>query len=136
MKFNAICQIYPSETDCIMQLEQIRWLGSPICPFCHEARSVPRQSEHRHHCLNCNTSFSVTAQTLFHQSHVSLRKWFCAITLVHEGYCIREIASEIGVNKNTAWLISKRIRKAMQNDVQKQILERILAKIKYMQKDI
>jgi transposase-like protein len=70
----------------------------------------------RYHCNACNTSFSVTVGTIFHKTKVDFQKWFLAISLVlnaKKGISARQLARDIEVNKNTAWFMLMRIRKAM-----------------------
>ena len=113
--------------DCIALLEQIRWSGKPKCPYCHSVNSTAIKNEHRYHCNTCFTSYSVTVGTLFHKTHVDLHKWFLAIPLVlnsPEGISVRQLAKEIGVNKNTACYIIKRICKAMTQE--QELLQRFV----------
>lgn len=112
-----IVQIYkqfPTEEDCISHIETVRWNGKPICPYCASDRVSANQ--HRHHCNNCNTSFSVTVNTIFHHTHLPLQKWFLAISLIlnaKKGLSARQLARDLEVNKNTAWFMGMRIRNAM-----------------------
>jgi hypothetical protein len=74
------------------------------------------KSEQRHHCNSCNTTFSVTVDTIFHHTHLDLQKWFLAISLVlnaKKGISARQLARDIEVNRNTAWFMGMRIRNAM-----------------------
>jgi transposase-like protein len=124
-----IIQIYakfPTEEDCISHIENVRWHGKPICPYCASDRVSA--NEHRHHCNNCNTSFSVTVNTIFHHTHLPLQKWFLAISLVlnaKKGLSARQLARDLEVNKNTAWYMGMRIRNAMfeQGELLKGIVE-------------
>ncbi len=102
--------------DCLALLEQIRWNGKPKCPYCGSNKATAYKTEHRYHCNECFTSYSVTVGTLFHKTHVELQKWFVAIHLVLNssgGISVRQLAKEIGVNKNTASYMLERIRKAV-----------------------
>ncbi|MEW5858374.1 MAG: IS1595 family transposase [Cyanobacteriota bacterium] len=102
--------------DCIALLEQIRWGGKPKCPYCESTNATPYRNERRYHCNFCFTSYSVTVGTLFHKTHVDLDKWILAIRLVLNspgGISVRQLAKEIGVNKNTACFMIERIRKAI-----------------------
>jgi transposase-like protein len=96
-------------------LEQIRWGGKPLCPYCGSTNSSPIKQEPRYHCNACFTSYSVTVGTLFHKTHVDLQKWAQAIKLVltNGNISVRKLAQEIEVNKNTASYMLVRIRKAM-----------------------
>jgi transposase-like protein len=105
---------FPTEEDCISHIETVRWHGVPVCPYCGSNRTSP--NEHRHHCNNCNTTFSVTVNTIFHHTHLPLQKWFLAISLVlnaKKGLSARQLARDLEVNKNTAWFMGMRIRNAM-----------------------
>jgi transposase-like protein len=105
-----------SNDECITLLEQIRWGGKPKCPYCGSIKATAYKSDRRYHCNECFTSYSVTVGTLFHKTHVELQKWFVAIRLVLNspgGVSVRQLAKEIGVNKNTACYMIERIRKAM-----------------------
>jgi transposase-like protein len=108
---------YPTQDDCRKHLEEVRWHGVPKCPYCTSTR-VSRLGK-RFHCNACNTSFSGTVNTIFHKSRIDMQKWFLAISLVlnaRKGISARQLARDIEVNKNTAWLMLMRIRKAMLDD--------------------
>lgn len=115
----SIVEIYkrlPKHEDCLKHLEQIRWKNTPTCPYCSSTNSTPVKKEFRHHCNSCNTSFSVTVGTIFHRTRLDLQKWFLAISLVrnaNKDISSRQLAISIQVNKDTAWHIGMRIRRAM-----------------------
>ena len=118
-----------NQMECIALLEQIRWSGKPICPYCHSANASLIKSEHRYHCNECFTSYSVTVGTLFHKTHVELPKWFRAIKIIiHQSkrVSIRQLASEINVNKSTSSYMISRIQDAMEKepDLLLQVLRR------------
>jgi transposase-like protein len=72
----------------------------------------------RHHCNNCNKSFTVLVGTIFEASKLPLPKWFVAISLVmnaKKGISSRQLSRHIRVNKDTAWYVQKRLRDAMKN---------------------
>jgi len=114
-----IIQVYkqfPTNEDCLKHLEDVRWQGEPICPYCQSKKVTSAPKEKRHHCNNCNTSFSVTVRTIFHKTKLPLQKWFLAISLAlnaKKGISARQLARDIEVNKNTAWSMMMRIREAM-----------------------
>jgi len=116
MSIVDIYQRFPAEVDCIQYLEKIRWHGKPTCPYCNSKKINTLRRENRYHCNTCNTSFSVKVRTIFHRSRVPLQKWFLAITLIlntRKGLSARQLARDIQVNKDTAWSMGMRIRKAM-----------------------
>lgn len=113
-----VIQIYkqfPDQESCIKHLEQVRWNGKPVCHYCKSTNTTPMPKEMRHHCNNCNTSFSVTVGTVFHKTKLDLQKWFVAICLVlnaKKGISSRQLARDIEVTKDTAWSMLMRIRRA------------------------
>jgi len=116
MNIVIIYEKFSAEADCIAHLERVRWHGKPVCPYCKSDRTTPIKSEQRHHCNSCNTTFSVTVDTVFHHTHLPLQKWFLAISLVlnaKKGISARQLARDLEVNKNTAWYMGMRIRNAM-----------------------
>jgi transposase-like protein len=116
MNIVKIYELFPTEADCIAHLENVRWHGVPVCPYCKSDRTTPMPSESRHHCNSCNTTFSITVDTIFHHTHLDLQKWFLAISLVlnaKKGISARQLGRDLEVNKNTAWYMGMRIRNAM-----------------------
>src|SRR3989344_5909457 len=116
MNIVQVYKTFPSQESCIAHLEQVRWNGKPTCPYCKSKNSSSMKKESRHHCNSCNTTYSVTVGTIFHKTKIDIRRWFVAISLVlnaKKGISARQMARDIDVNKNTAWLMLMRIRRAM-----------------------
>jgi transposase-like protein len=124
--------MFNQHDECLTYLEQVRWSGVPTCPYCGSTNATTYKKERRYHCNNCFTSFSVTVGTFFHKTHIDLQKWFLAIRLViqsPEQISVRQLAREIGVSKNTAMYMLRRIRSEM--DEPSGLLNRILINHKY-----
>lgn len=116
MNIVEVYKQFPTQDACLSHLENVRWHGKPICPYCKSVRVSAMRGERRHHCNTCNTSFSVTVGTIFHKTKVDFQKWFVAISLVlnaKKGISARQLARDIQVNKDTAWYMAMRIRRAM-----------------------
>ncbi|CAA9368320.1 MAG: hypothetical protein AVDCRST_MAG93-8174 [uncultured Chloroflexia bacterium] len=112
-------------TDCLDFLEDIRWNGAPTCHYCYSGRVTATPKESRHRCNNCNTAFSVTVGTIFHRTHLPLPKWFAAISLILDARTpipTRRLAQRLGIDKNTAWRISKRVHAAMLEPSQRDLM--------------
>jgi transposase-like protein len=110
---------YKSQRKCISYLEEKRWGNTPICPYCSSNRSSNRLGEYRHKCHNCGKSYSVLVGTIFESTKLPLPKWFAAICIIvnaKKGVSSLQLSRDIGVNKNTAWYLQKRIRQAMQEN--------------------
>jgi len=116
MNIVSIYRTFPNDEACMEHLETVRWSSKPICPYCKSSRSTSMPKQLRHHCNNCNTSYSVTVGTIFHDTKLDMQKWFLAISLIlnaKKGLSARQLARDIEVNKNTAWSMGMRIRKAL-----------------------
>lgn len=126
-------RLFPTHIDCIAFLERLRWDDTPVCPYCGSIRTSRVLREQRHHCNGCNTPFRVTVATVFHHTHLPLQKWFLAIWLTlntrrgrsPKGLPARQLAKAMEINKNTAHLVSKRLRGAMEDVEQRELLLRI-----------
>lgn len=118
----TIYERFPTNGDCLQYLENIRWDGQPVCPYCGCDRHTALAKESRYHCNGCNTTYSVTVKTVFHRTRVELQKWFLIIahamtrTKGQRPLSARQIAEAIGVNKNTACYMAMRIRVAEPKD--------------------
>lgn len=106
---------FPTKEDCIRFIEKVRWCNKPVCPHCRSRRISPMKKEFRYHCNSCNVSFSVTVKTLFHNTRIPLQKWFAAIEIFMHNeklITVRKLAETLDVNKDTAWTMINKIKKA------------------------
>jgi len=127
MNIVSVYKIFPTQAACIAHLEQVRWNGKPICPYCNSSNQTPQPKENRYKCNTCNMSFSVTVNTIFHKTKIDLQKWFLAIALTlnaKKGISARQLARDIEVTKDTAWRILMQIRKSFVDD--SELLEGII----------
>ena len=107
---------YGTQEQCVRYLEKTRWGDKAVCPYCSSERSSNRKDVLRHKCHDCNRSFSVLIGTIMEATKLPLPKWFLAMNLIlnaKKGISSLQLARDIGVNKNTAWYLQKRIRQAM-----------------------
>ena len=119
------CNFNLTNDECQKIFEHLRWGELTICPYCTSTSTSALPMENRHHCNVCNTSFSVTVQTIFHRTRLPLRKWFIAISMIlnsNSDPSARELAKHINVNKNTAMRMIKKIRQGMHEKDQRRIL--------------
>jgi transposase-like protein len=106
---------FGTDEKCRKALEQLRWKDGAKCPRCQsEATAIANRFQYD--CDSCHYQFSVTAGTIFHDSHLSLWKWFVATALLCEakkGMSACQVQRTIGVSYKTAWYLCHRIRAAM-----------------------
>lgn len=116
MNVMLLMQQFGTDEKCRKALEALRWPDGPTCPKC-ESKSVSQvQKRGVFDCNSCRYQFSVTAGTIFHDTHLPLQKWFMAIYLIVEskkGISANQIKRMIGVSYKTAWYLCHRIRAAM-----------------------
>ena len=127
MDIVQVFERFPTQKSCIEHLEEARWGENPCCPYCGSI-NVSR-NQHRWRCYNCKTGFSVTVGTIFHHTHLSLQKWFLAISLIlnaKKGVSALQLSRDLKVNKNTAWRIAMQIRRAMTQAEQREMLTGIV----------
>jgi transposase-like protein len=116
-----LCTTFSSDTACRELLERVRWPNGPICPRCcnpNPARLA--NSAKLVYCKDCDYQFTVTANTIFHDSHLPLVKWLTATYLMCEakkGMSAMQLKRMLwDKNKGsyqTAWYLCHRIRSAM-----------------------
>ncbi len=114
----GIIDHFDSDEDCRDYLERLRWPNGVACPRCGDTSISRVIKRDQYDCNSCRYQFSVTAGTIFHDSHLSLRKWFISIYLMVEakkGISANQLKRTIGVSYKTAWYLCHRIHKAMSN---------------------
>lgn len=112
---------FGSEDKCRTYLEALRWPHGVVCPRCENTSISRIHDRQQYECNSCRYQFSVTAGTLFHDSHLPLWKWFLAVYLIAEskkGISAKQLERMLGVSYKTAWYLSHRIRDAMGDDEQ------------------
>lgn len=116
MNLMKITEQFHSEEKCRERLESLRWPNGVACLRCGST-SVSRLYERGlFDCNSCGYQFSVKVGTIFHDSHLPLRKWFVAIYLVVEskkGISANQMKRTLGISYKTAWYLCHRIRVAM-----------------------
>ena len=109
---------FNSDDKCRDVLEQLRWPRGVCCPRCDSDRVSNISTRNQYGCDPCGYQFSVTAGTIFHDSHLPLRKWFAAIYLMCEtkkGVSANQLKRTLKVAYKTAWYLCHRIRAAMKD---------------------
>lgn len=109
---------FDTDAECRRYLEELRWPKGVECPRC-QSKKISRIKERKQFdCDGCRYQFSVTAGTIFHDSHLGLPKWFLAIFLLVEAkksMSALQLKRTMGVSYKTAWYMCHRIREAMKD---------------------
>ncbi|MFC1492044.1 IS1595 family transposase [Nitrospinota bacterium] len=116
MNLVKLIEQYKDDNECRVALEELRWPDGVECPRCGH-KSISRiEKRPQYDCNSCRYQFSVTAGTIFHDSHLPLWKWFITIYMMVEskkGVSANQIKRTLGVSYKTAWYLCHRIRAAM-----------------------
>ena len=119
---------FHDEDDCRKYLEGLRWPDGAKCPRCGSDKLSRIKKRPQFDCDSCRYQFSVTAGTIFHDTHLPLWKWFLAVYLIIEskkGISANQLKRTLGVSYKTAWYLCHRIRAAL-NEVDAQLLKGIV----------
>lgn len=118
---DSLHEQFPDDSACLdyMFLQQYGELKT--CPKCGvtNPRFYRVKKRKCYACNDCGYQVSPLANTIFHKSETSLKKWFYAIFLFgvgKNGVSAKEIERHLGVTYKTAWRMAKQIRLMMQQD--------------------
>jgi transposase-like protein len=125
MNLPKLIQDFGSNNACRVYLRDLRWPDGVHCPRC-ESTSISKigwpddptaKGRRQFDCGSCRYRFSVTAGTVFHDSHLPLSKWFLATYLMCEsrkGISANQLKRTLAVSYEAAWYLCHRIRSAME----------------------
>jgi transposase-like protein len=117
MNLVELVQKFADEKKCRAYLEALRWPDGPICPRCKAVKIYRIVEREQFVCDSCDYQFSVTAGTIFHDSHLPLWKWFLAAYLMMESkkaMSANQMKRTLAISYKTAWYLCHRIRKAIE----------------------
>jgi transposase-like protein len=120
MNLVELNQKFSTDDQCREFLIRLRWPEGVTCPRC-KGKTISRLfTQHKFECASCQYQFSVTAGTIFNDSHLPLTIWFMATLLLCEakkGMSAHQLKRTLfGLHKGsykTAWYLCHRIRAAM-----------------------
>jgi transposase-like protein len=113
-------RLFDTDEKCRELLVRLRWPNGPQCPRCAGAATALATAKQLFYCKECDYQFTVTAGTIFNDSHLPLSTWFTATLLIVEarkGFSANQLRRTLwGQHKGsykTAWYLCHRIRAAM-----------------------
>lgn len=117
MNLMDVNTLFSTDAKCRELLVRLRFPEGPRCLRC-KAPVVELETEKQlFYCKDCDYQFSVTAGTVFNDSHLPLATWFAATLLLCEakkGMSACQIQRTLGIGGyKTAWYLCHRIRHAM-----------------------
>jgi len=109
-------QRFIDEQTCAEYLASLRWPNGWRCPRC-QGREAWQVRRNRWRCGHCRYEISVTAGTIFQDSHLLLGTWFRAmwyVTNQKNGISALGLQRALGLGSyKTAWAILHKLRRAM-----------------------
>jgi transposase-like protein len=124
-----LCELierFGDDQQCRNYLEKLRWPHGIVCPKCsgNKISSILKRDQHNCDNESCRYQFSVTAGTVFHDTHLALVKWLLATFLIcqsRKGMSANQLARMLRINYRTAWYLCHRIRHAMAEENPKKL---------------
>jgi transposase-like protein len=117
MNLTEMIQDFADEAKCRAYLESLRWPSGAACPRCKAVKVYRLPKRDQFLCASCEYQFSVTVDTIFHDTHLPLVTWFLATFLLCEakkGTSACQIQRSLGIKTyKTSWYLCHRIRAAM-----------------------
>ena len=105
-----------NEEQCRAYLEGLRWPEGVTCPRCGSEKISRIKTRGQLDCDSCRYRFSVTAGTIFHNTHLPLWKWLVTVYFIvgaKKTISADRLKDYIGVSYKTAWYLRRRIRTAL-----------------------
>jgi len=105
-------------------LERIFWPNGPICPHCGNGKKayLLKGKSTRpgvYNCAVCKRQFTVTIGTVMEDTHLPLRTWLMAFSLMHsakKGISALQLQRDLNIGSyKTAWRMLRLIRETMGN---------------------
>ena len=115
-----VINLFDTDEKCRELLVRLRWPNGVECLRCKGAVVELETAKQLFYCKECDYQFTVTAGTIFNDSHLPLQKWFLATLLLCEAkksmsalQLKRTIWGQHKGSYKTAWYLCHRIRAAM-----------------------
>jgi transposase-like protein len=116
MNLVELIKDFADESKCRAYIEKLRWPNGVECPRCESEKVYRIVKRDQLLCSSCEYQFSVTVDSIFHDTHLPLWKWFLATYLLTEsrkGMSANQMKRMLNVSYKTAWYLCHRIRAAM-----------------------
>ena len=121
---------FAKEAACFEYLGQSRWPDGFVCPRCSGRKYWIKARRQSYECSECGHQTSVTAGTILHRTHFSLREWFWAAYLMAThtpGMSGTQLQRQMGCSYKTAWYLLHRLRRGMVNESRSPLCGRVEA---------
>jgi transposase-like protein len=123
MTLNEVSKLTEDEARAL--LERIMWPRGAVCPHCQASGNIRKLEGKKHRvgayqCNDCREQFSVTVGTIMEQSHLPIRTWLMAFSILcsaKKGISALQLQRQLGIGSyRSAWHMAHRIRHAMSQE--------------------
>lgn len=107
---------FSDEDVCRKHLEQLRWNGTIVCPFCKGEKIYKFSDKKTYKCAGCRKKFNATVGTVFENTKLPLSKWFVAMYLItshKKGISSLQLGRDLGIGQKAAWFVNHRVREML-----------------------
>src|ERR1700733_13277727 len=110
---------HQSEEAARQWFEALRWSDGIVCPHCGSVgRAYARSKPGLYRCAEkeCRKDFTVRTKSVLESSHIPLRLWAQAFTLLcssKKGMSAHQVHRTLKITYKSAWFLCHRIREAM-----------------------
>jgi transposase-like protein len=129
MDVGTFFERFGTDERCHEHLKATRWganLERFACPACGHGKGWWLTNRRLVECCDCHHQASVTAGTALHGVRSDLWKWLWAIYQLAQdkkGIAAMELAKQVRVGYDTAWVILHKVRRAMRTRNERYMLE-------------
>ena len=108
---------FPDDAACLDYLARLRWPAGFACAACGGRRAWRMSKGRNVRCAACRAETSITAGTIFADTHLPLKTWFAAawyVTSQKPGVSALGLKRALGLGSyETAWSLLHKLRRAM-----------------------
>ena len=107
------------DAKCFEYVRHLRWPKGVSCPFCDSShvikhgRDQTQTDRQRYQCKQCNRYFDDLSGTVFEGHHQPLRIWVLCLYFMGLNLSNRQIAAEVGLNKDDVQQMTRTLRKGV-----------------------
>lgn len=108
---------FPDNEACYAFLDSIKWKDGYHCYKCGCRRYIKGRTSFHRRCRDCGYDESLTANTLFHDMRMPVKKAFYMLFTIGtrlKGMSTAELARMVHVQQRTGWLFKRKMQVGMQ----------------------
>jgi transposase-like protein len=107
------------DAKCYQTVRELRWPEGVCCPHCtstritKQGRGKTQRHRQKYYCQGCHRYFDDLTGTVFAGHHQPLRTWVSCLYLMGLNVSNRQIAQELGLNKDDVHTMTAQLREGV-----------------------